>query len=288
MGAATDTLSDSINQTINNPVIIAVAVVAVIAGGVIAGVLSLIPLIGQLLSAPVVAVALSGIIGMAYVGARDQTPASVSDYTDTLSEHGVTVFLASLLKNVAVGVVLVVAAVVFLVVPIFVVGLGGAGATQPGGTADPDAFGALLAGAGLLFLLFLFLWFGVVLLAQMLFQFIDSAIVIGGKDVTGSLSESIDLFTESPGSVIAFSVLRGLLFLGTIVVVALASFVGSQIADSLGIVFAAIGLLVGYPTVGTVAFVYEARYYMQRRPDAVGEGQEAPTRSGSQAVRQAR
>ena len=284
MGAATDTLSDSIRQTIDNPLIIAVAVVAVLVGGLIAGVLSLIPIVGQLLSAPVVAVFMAGIVGMAYVGARDRTSASasVSDYTATLSEHGTTVFLASLLKNVAVGVLLVVAGIVFLVVPIFVVGLGSAGASQPD-AADPGAFGALLAGAGVLFLLFFFLWFGVLLLAQMLFQFVDSAVVIGGKDVTGSLSESIDLFTESPGSVIAFSVLRGLLFLGT-VVVALAAFVGSQIADSLGVVFAAIGLLVGYPTVGTVAFVYEARYYIQRRPDAAGS-EETPTRGGSRATR---
>jgi hypothetical protein len=285
MGAATDTLSDSIRQTIDNPLIIAVAVVAVLVGGLIAGVLSLIPIVGQLLSAPVVAVFMAGIVGMAYVGARDQTSASasVSDYTATLSEHGTTVFLASLLKNVAVGVLLVVAGIVFLVVPIFVVGLGSAGASQP--AADPGAFGALLAGASVLFLLFFFLWVGVLLLAQTLFQFVDSAIVIGGKDVTGSLSESIDLFTESPGSVIAFSVLRGLLFLGMVVVVALASFVGSQIADSLGVVFAAIGLLVGYPTVGTVALVYEARYYMQRRPDAA-ESEETPTQGGSQATRQ--
>ena len=284
MGAATDTLSDSISQTINNPLVIAVAVVAVLVGGLIAGVLSLVPLVGQLLSAPVVAVFVAGIVGMAYVGARDQTSASVSDYTATLSEHGTTVFLASLLKNVAVGVLLAVAGIVFLVVPIFVVGLGSAGASQPG-AADPRAFGALLAGASVLFFLFFFLWVGVLLLAQTLFQFVDSAIVIGGKDVTGSLSESIDLFTESPGSVIAFSVLRGLLFLGMIVVVALASFVGSQIADSLGVVFAAIGLLAGYPTVGTVAFVYEARYYMQRRPDAA-ESEGTPTRGGSQATRQ--
>ena len=55
-------------------------------------------------------------------------------------------------------------------------------------------------------------------------------------------------------------------------------------ADSLGTVFAAVGLLVGYPTVGTVAFVYEARYYMQRWPDAA-ESEETPTRSGSRATR---
>lgn len=284
MGAATAALSEAVTQTLRSPRLVLATFLAGLVGGVAAGIVGVVGsllVVGQLLAGPVFATFMAGVVGMAAAGAREGGTASLSDYADTLGEAGVTVFLAYLLKNVVLLVVGMVLAVVLFVVPLFALGQSGTAAPTPETPSpppDPGALEGLLAGAGAVFLALALAFALVMLLLQAVFQFLDSSAVVGGNGVGEAFADAWGLVAGNPVSVLGFSVLRAGLFLVVFVLVAAFAAVGAELSSALGSAALVAGLLVGYPLAGTVAYVYEVRYYLRLRPETTAAGDDQATR----------
>lgn len=168
----------------------------------VGGLLSLIPLLGPMVVNIVVTpIALAGMVAMANAAADDS--ASFGDFTGGISDHSITLMGAyALLFVVQMGV-----GIVFVVAMVFV----GFGVLSAGAASgDPGATFGALGGTILLVMAVVAL----VALAVFVFtQFLDVAVVVGDADATGSFSESIDLVTSGPLSVVGYSLLRGVVAL---------------------------------------------------------------------------
>ena len=206
--------------TIENPLYVAVTFAVGIAGFVLGGLLSLLPLVGPVLSSVVVAPALAAtLLGMAVAARGGQ--ASIDDARAALSSCYLHLAGAYLIVQVAV--------LVFAVVTVastFVLGVGVLSLADPG-TNPSAATGWTIA------LLLLFLALAVVALGSLLvIQFLDVAVVVGGESTTAAFAASWALCRDESLSVLGYTVLRTA-FGGLILVVPLA-LAGLLFAFSMG------------------------------------------------------
>ena len=263
MGAAIDALGDSIGISTRNPNLVLGGVVAMILLFGVGGVLSLIPLVGPLVTNVVVApVALAGMVAMANAAATDSS--SFGDFTGGISDHSLTLMGAyALLFVIQMGIG------ILFVVAFFFLGFGalaaGAGAGAGPGTGDPGAMFGALGGTMLVVFLVALL---VALAVALVTQFLDVAVVVGDADATGSFGEAIDLVTSGPLSVLGYSLLRGIV--GVVVVgVPLGVGVGAVVygfdgAGTLPIVLGLVVMLLAIPAGFAFLFAYHVAYYRRR------------------------
>lgn len=257
MGAAIDALGDSIGISTRNPNLVLGGVVATILLFGVGGMLSLIPLIGPLVTnVVVVPVALAGMVAMADAAATDSS--SLGDFTGGIGDHSLTLMGAyALLFAIQMGIGIV------FVMAFFVVGFGAFAAEVGGG--DP---GAMLGALGGTMLLLFAVAMVVALAVAIVTQFLDVAVVVGDADATGSFGEAIDLVTSGPLSVLGYSVLRGIA--GAIVVgspLAVGIFAVVYGTDGGGTVPVVIGLLVvvlALPVGFAFLLAYHVAYYRRR------------------------
>lgn len=257
MGAAIDALGDSIDISTRNPNIVLGGVVAMILLVGVGGVLSLIPLIGPLVTnVVVVPIALAGMVAMANAAATGS--ASFRDFTDGISDYSFTMMGAyALLFVVQLGLGFL------LVIGFFFAGFSaltaGAAAGDPGA-----AFGAM---GGTVLLVFAI----VMLVAAAIFlvtQFLDVAVVVGDADATGSFGEAIELVSSGPLSVVGYSILRGVVGLvvgGVPTLLGLGAVVygadgGWTIPMAVGLLVIVVALPVGF----AFLYSYHVAYYRRR------------------------
>ena len=199
MGAAISALPRAVGIVKRNPILLLGAVVF----GLIALVgvaVSIIPLIGTIiLQVLILPVGLAGIVAMTDAGtAREDT--SLGEFTGGISNYAGSMIGAyglMFLIQAAAGIAL-------LVVFVFVLGVGLFGAGMGTGS-EPGAF---LTSVGLLTGLVLLVVFLVFLVLGLIQQFLDVAVVVGGEDATGALSEATSLITGGPLRVLGYSILR--------------------------------------------------------------------------------
>lgn len=270
MGAAISALPRAVGIVKRNPILLLGAVVF----GLIALVgvaVSIIPLIGTIIfQVLILPVGLAGIVAMTDAGtAREDT--SLGEFTGGISNYA-----GSMIGAYGLMFLIQAAAVIALVV-VFVLVLGvGLFSTGMGTGSEPGAF---LAGVGLLTGLVLLVVLLVLFVLALIQQFLDVAVVVGGEDATGALSEATSLITGGPLSVLGYSILRfvvlGVAIGGPLVLAFVIAGAGLEQNISAVLVPAVLLLLVAFPLGTAVGFAYHVAYYRERRPQA------APSSSGT-------
>lgn len=267
MGTAIDSLGTAAEITTENPLLLGITFLVTVGAFVISGILSFIPLIGQLIATPVTALLFSGIVGAVYVAIRTGRGISFSGYTAAIENKWKSIlgaYTVLVLLQIGIGIAL-------FVLLFFVVGFSAFGASTAGGMEGSSGPGAasMMAGVGAVTLLVFLAFFLVLALLGMIVQFLDVAIVVGDFSAIEAYSEAWSLFAEAPLSVIGYSLLRGFVtFLGILpaVVVAWALW-GSDPMVAIGV--AGLVGVVGLTVAFAYAWSYHTAYYVSRRPESV-------------------
>jgi len=284
----------SLGSTFKNPKYVVVVVISAILYGVLGGVLGPIPFIGQLVFFFLVVPALNaGIIGMAYA-INEYGGASLSSYTDSVKENIGSMAVAYLVTGIIQGILFFLLTVVVGIIGVVV---GGGVISQLGGpdqiAQDPQALVGLVTSAGVILLLVFLLWFVLLGLLFMLFQFIGPAIVVGGRGVGSAIKKSVGIFTSHPLSVIGYTLLRGLSF-GIIVAIPLV-IVGMGALDSAGTGVNTTSPMVGiggllavisFPLAYAFFMMYHTTYYYDVTDGDPEGGQPAPQAGGAPGPQQ--
>jgi hypothetical protein len=258
MGPTIEALSMGMKNVTRNPKLVAISYAVSIAslplllvGGVLAAILGLIPIVGQMLARLLVAVPLkvlllggmAGAAGKAFAGG-----ASFSDYVESVTDNAVSLGGAFAIYE---GFLFAIGLVVGVVL-LFVVGIGGA---MAGGMSSTTS-----AGFGLGVMLLYLLVFAVVVTIAIVFQFLDVAVVLGGKDATDAITESYKLFNDKPISVLGYTVVRALVGFVVVLPGIVIGVVGAQLGDVVALVGAAVTLLL-LPLAFAAVMSYHAAYY---------------------------
>ena len=263
MGAAISALPRAIGIVKRNPILLLGAVVF----GLITLVgiaVSIIPLIGTIIfQVLILPVGLAGIVAMTDVGtSREDT--SLGEFTGGISNYAKSMIGAyglMFLIQAAAGIAL-------LIVFVFVLGVGLFSAGMETGS-EPGAF---LTGVGLLTGLVLLVVFLVLLALALIQQFLDVAVVVGGENATGALSEATSLITGGPLSVLGYSILRfvvlGVAIGGPLVFAFVIAGAGLEQNTPAVLVPAVLLLLIAFPLGTALGFAYHVAYYRERRPEA--------------------
>ena len=263
MGAAISALPRAVGIVKRNPILLLGAVMF----GLIALVgvaVSIIPLIGTIIfQVLILPVGLAGIVAMTDAGtAREDT--SLGEFTGGISNYAGSMIGAyglMFLIQAAAGIALLIVFVFVLGVGLFSVGMGTG--------SEPGAF---LTSVGLLTALVLLVVFLVLFVLALIQQFLDVAVVVGGEDATGALSEATSLITGGPLSVLGYSILRfvvlGVAIGGPLVLAFVIAGAGFEQNTSAALVPAVLLLLVAFPLGTALGFAYHVAYYRERRPRA--------------------
>lgn len=260
MGHAIDALPKGIANVRRNPKLVVISFAVLVAmiplgivGGIVGFVLSLIPLVGQLLARLVVMVpmkvlVLGGLVGAA--GAGFAGSVAFGDYTDAVGGNARSLFGAFAIYELLLAVLSLGFATLF----VFVFGFGSAlaGAAGEGSVATAGLGAGMLAAIAVAVLL--------LVVYAVVFQFLDVAVVLGDHDATGAFGESLDLVRGAPLSVLGYTVLRAVLFAAILLPGVVVTVAGAQVADVLVWVGAGITLLL-YPVALAVVVSYHAAYY---------------------------
>ena len=263
MGAAISALPRAVGIVKRNPILLLGAVVF----GLIALVgvaVSIIPLIGTIIfQVLILPVGLAGIVAMTDAGtAREDT--SLGEFTGGISNYAGSMIGAyglMFLIQAAAGIAL-------LIVFVFVLGVGLFSAGMETGS-EPGAF---LTSVGLLTALVLLVVFLVLFILALIQQFLDVAVVVGGEDAAGALSEATSLITGGPLSVLGYSILRfvvlGVAIGGPLVLAFVIAGAGLEQNTAAVLVPAVLLLLVPFPLGTAPGLAYHVAYYRERRPQA--------------------
>jgi len=260
MGHAIEALPKGVKNVQRNPMLFLIGfgvllamVPLLIVGGIIAIIAAFVPVVGQLIARLVVAVPLKtlllgGMVGAA--GAGFAGSVSFGDYTSAVRDNFASLAGAFALYEV----VLFVFGIGFGIVFFFVFGLGSALMAPTGDSTAAMAglgFGMIAVAIAAVVLIFLY---------AVVFQFLDVAVVLGGKDATGAFKESWRLTREAPLSVLGYTVMRGLI--GGVILLPgyFVALVGGHFSDVLTLVGVAVVVLL-YPIAFTVLMSYHAAYY---------------------------
>lgn len=265
MGHAIDALPAGVKNVRSNPSLIGysfgllvVSLVVAAPLAVVAVVLSFVPIFGQLLARPLVAIPvktllLGGMVGLS--GAGFAGSVGVDDLKRTYSEHGVSLAAAFAIYELLLVVVSIALVVVMVVVVL-------------GGTVSATAIQSELAAGGL-GVLIVAMYVGVVVLLAVIaavFQFLDVAVVLGEKSATGAVGECWRLVRNGPLSVAGYTLLRGLV--GSLILLPgyVLVLLGEFTVDALTYVGVVVAVLL-YPVAFAVLMSYHAAYYGYRVRD---------------------
>jgi len=253
MGAAISAFGKAIGTTITNPIIIIATAIMGTVGILLTLVLSFIPILGPYIGTAIATTLMAGVLGMAAYGSQFGSP-KISHYVDTITKRGWSVFIAIVLEQFLFGVVGTAGGIVFL----FTLGIGEALTTGQNLPAE-ETFGSLeplvLAFMGLFILVVVVLW--------TVFQFIDVAVVLGGKSSLGVFPWVFKLTAYNPLSVIGYTILRVLYLLVSVLILFGIVYVGYQLSETLGIVILVVLGVTALPLILAILYAYHAEYYIQ-------------------------
>lgn len=259
MGAAIQALPKGVKNVMQNPVLIGISIAAMVAmipllvvGGIVALVLSLVPIVGQLAARVLVAVPLKvlllgGLVGAAGKGFRGDL--SFGDYLTVVKENARSLGGAYAIYEGGIFILGLALGVVMLFV-VF------GGSLAMGAMTDPGTMAGFGAGMIVLYLIAIALFLAV----AVVFQFLDVAVVLGDHDATGAFGESWRLVRDAPLSVLGYTLLRGLLGFAIVLPGILITVAATQVADALAVVGGVVTLLL-YPVAFAVVMSYHAAYY---------------------------
>lgn len=257
MGAALAALRDTFGVVKRNPIVLLLAFVTQI-GMVIGGaVLGIIPLIGPLISSILVTPTLLGGYYFAADRAHQTGDTGFDAFTQGMSENWKSLAGAyALVMVLGMGFVFVVAIAAMLM---------GASVLS---AADPSAGASAAALSGSMMFVFPILML-VFILAAMVIQFIDVAIVVGDENATSTYGKAWSLFRDDPLSVFGYTILRVAV---PIVLVAIPAFLmgvtggmaGNGGASSALMLLFGIMFLVLYPVVFAITMTYHVVYFRYR------------------------
>jgi len=264
MGLAIDASKRAYEATTDNLTFVAVAFAVTILIGVLSLLLSIIPLIGPILSNVLVApVLIAGIVAMAEA-ALDRR-ATLDDFTGGISEFWKSMVGAYGIMYVAMLGVFIGLAVVFALIGTFTMGLGGASGMSPGAGAsgmDPAGVSSLFAGLGLVFLGVVLLLALVAVVVALAIQFLPAAVVVGRESATSSFGACWRLLRRQPLAVLGYTLVLVGVWVAAVVAIAILYGVGLTLGDELvGIALAGIVGLVVYPFAQAFFFAYQASFY---------------------------
>lgn len=247
MGPAIDALGDVVTLVRYNPIIVAV--------GVVAAILSFASsLLLRQLSIVVYPLFVGGMLATVWAGRNGE--AELGDFLAGAKDNYLSLLGANLLFALSLMGAAFIAALV-AIVPTFFLGFSSSGGlVGSGATAPPTGVpgGSMLAGLGV-FLFVVFAVFVLVIVAvAAMAQLFDVAIVAEGRSAVGGFNRAWELFRAAPGSLLGYTILRGLI--GAIIVV-----VPLLAVAALG-VGVSLGLGAGMDAFGPLALVLLALYLL--------------------------
>jgi len=253
MGAAISAAGKAIQTTITNPIIILATAIVGGVGILLTLVLSLIPILGHYIGTAIFTTLMAGVLGMVAYGSQFGSP-KVSHYVDTITKRGWSVFIAVMLEQFFFVFLGTVAGVAFL----FTIGIGEI-ATPSQNLPAEETFGSL----GPLVLAFMGLFFLVVVLLWIIFQFVDVAVVLGGKSSLEVFPWVFKLAAYNPLSVIGYTILRVLSLLVSVLLLGGIFYLGYQLSETLGLVLLVVLGVTALPLIFALLYAYHAEYYIQ-------------------------
>lgn len=264
MGATISTFSEAIKTTVSRPSLVLVTAGVLLVGFFASFVLGLIPLVGQFIGQATYAVLAGGLIGVIGLGVTGVGTDSVSDFIDTVSDRGVTVFGVALIE----GFIFFIFALILIVVTVFVGGLGAA-VSDPATAQTADEAYSVFSGADLAFLFAMLVTFGTLAMVYIVLQFLTASVVLGNKDVGSSFKTSFRIVKENPVSVLGYTLLRfGFVFIVAFLLLTVISIAGVA-SEGLGILVGFLLALVVVPVVMTFYYAYHTHYYLEIESDSI-------------------
>lgn len=173
MGAALSSFAASFGQTFKQPKYLAAVAVSAVAYFVLGAVANFIPFIGQLLFAFVIVPLLNaGIIGVAYA-VNEYGDSPLNAYTDSITDNALSMMGAYVVTTILSGILVTILTIVMAIIGALI----GAGIFSQLGNPqqfanNPQALASALAGQLLVFVVLFFVWFLLVAIVGMLFQFV--------------------------------------------------------------------------------------------------------------------
>jgi hypothetical protein len=262
MGQALDALTPGVKNVLEHPMLVAYSyalmAVAIVVGLpllLVATVLSIVPLFGQLFARPLLMIPiktllLGGMLGLATAGFRGSV--ELDDLTDTYREHGLSLAGAFAIHEATLVVVGMALGAVMLV---FVFG-----GTMSMSAIDSEAASA---GFGVAFVALYVVALLVVVAISVFFQFLDVAVVLGDHGAFDAVEECGRLVRNGPVSVLGYTVLRAVLALVILLPGYVLMLVGIEVAEVITWVGTLVVLLL-YPIALAVLMSYHVAYYGHR------------------------
>lgn len=259
MGAAIDALKDTFGVVQRNPIILLIAAVAQFAMAVGGAIVSIIPIVGPIVSAVVITPTILGGYYYAADRAHQENAVGFDDFTQGMSENW-----KSLAGAYALLVTLAIAFMFIITMIAMLMGVSALSAADPGSGAPTAALG------GSMMLLFPITIVGFFLIG-MVVQFVDVAVVVGDQNATGAFSKAWELFREDPLSVFGYSILRTALPMAVFIIPMSFMGIGGGLAagggaSEMGAVFivAVLLMLLLYPVIFSLMMTYHAVYFRYR------------------------
>lgn len=256
MGATIAALQDALDTVVSNPLLFAFTLGAGIVGAVVGAIAAIIPIIGQLLTAPVFSVVTAGLIGMVALGAVGNRPVAVDDYVTTVTDRGVSVAIAAFLEQLVYLAIGVVFAIVFVVV----VGFGTVAAGI--GSPSPTEATAIAGSLGVLSIAAIFVLFAVLVILGTVFQFLTPAIVIDDESGLSAFRAAVGVVADNPVSVTGYTLLRWFLLLAAGLIAVAAATIFVEISTVL-FVFGGLLAAVIFLFSSTFFYAYHSHYYLR-------------------------
>lgn len=257
MGATLRSFPKALSTTISSPLLILITLVTLTTSMIIGAMFSLIPFFGQLVAGPLVATIMAGIIGMVGYASYQNRAVDTGDYFESIKDRGPKVFAVVLIEQL----IFFFISIFFFILFFFAFGLGGAFLGQ---TAQNPEQAAAISGS----LSFGFIAaFGLFMLSSLalitIFQFLTVSIIIGDQSVTDSFKTSVSISKSNPLSVIGYTLSRGTLLIGSIVLSLLLLTLAIETAEVIGVIIGGLVLIAIFAFVSTFFYALHAHYYLE-------------------------
>lgn len=250
MGHAIDSLAPAAQLLKDNKLLIPVTLVAAFFAMLLSLLLSLIPLLGSILSGVLVTpFLLTGVVGMVYAAHHNGTT-SLSDFTNALSDHYLSMVGAYAIANLA--------SILGLILGFIVIMFLGVGTLGAAGESAGASMGVLL-----ITFLFILVLTALAILFFTVVQFLDVAIIVDDHSATSSFTAAWELVRNNLISVFGYTLLRSAAMMAAYLIPVIVFVILVALTESFALPFA-IAALLGLaliPIAATYLFTYHVTYY---------------------------